>query len=527
MRLGVLAAIILVGLSGCSAPDEATAATLTGWTATYDLEYVIEDREGPTVFEGWLALDFGGPRIIADRDLTLRQAYQLTVTGETWPQTDPTSRQDMAKRIHHIDAGLHVVRTDLVCVPEAYCFGERTVDWGSQGAPAPFGVFWPDALRYQVDGRWTDVVLQEDGSRRHLPEHSLLPLAWDQEPNLWFERSSQAFPSAFGWVNLKDPAQAYSVTTTMTATLREFERGNELAPADAWPLREWAQATNREFILMGGETDEAFNMGVTYLESWEGLFNSSADAQKARASQCAQGAMFMWGGGARAPVAGLWDFDDLYIFATGYSTHASTMWSTEYSDGSTLDLVLGAPGYRDTEFKGAYGTTFQCPLRASGAAMTANDALRTSWAYELAGDPCDLEAKPGFFVQTGRPGVTLSGSRFTSFLWITDEENRPWGKRFPVGRIAYNAEDGLLDSFAATGEDLERLETGRLGDRPWPREPWAPVREGGFRCVPPEYEEGPLTWLANARPTTAPWPQPRSTSPSPASPLHGSWQLRP
>lgn len=517
-----LLAAALLTLGGCLDAQSAARPESVpfGFIATYDLHWEMENGTEPIVLDGWMSAQFGPNRTVADRDFTLHPAYVLTLEGESWDPENPWTRYPEPTRVHYLDGDLRVVRSDWDC--GQFCMGNYNVDWKTQGAPAPYGLFWGTMVRYQVDGSWVTVQLQPNNGRWYLPEGTLLPLGRDQIADFWIVPSDGPAPKEFGWTLPNDPKNPYDRETTAHGKLRNMEWREPLAPIAPWPLRPWAHEDSRSYQFLPGEDDEAFRMGITFRDGYGQLLNNSAPARQADLASCAASTLTMWGGGSRVTLLGL-SSDQVQFYWAAHTPNGTSRWDIEYSRSTDatheLDVLLGNPGYSSVDPGGSSSHTNSCHARNAGASLTANEMLRTAWTMGFrTGVPCAVLSSPFVLQETGRPGYVHSGSSLTAWLVTLEEENSPWSASLPRGWVTFNAEDGLPSLVFVSKEDVQDLDRAALVPREIPREEWRPIRSTGFRCVTPDYEEGPLAWPSSGPLPTGPWPLLPPTSPVPAWP---------
>ena len=443
-----------------------------------------------------MRLSLDGPVRIADRDLELRPAYVLEARFAFWEPGSPPQEPGHSSAVrHYLDGDLLVARVDcdwrLSAVASYLCEQLAQVSWQAQGAPAPFGFGWPEPVRYQVDGEWVEWATRV-AAGREMPAGALLPKSANQAANLQFKDGPNGLPASF--------VQSFrdgNWQMTLSGTLRDVEWGTALDPIAPWPMAVRPEFGARTPRFIPGEGDEAFGMGITYLDAYEQLLALSPEAARAAEQACVvQGGAF-YGGGSRWTVEPvgliLGDGDNVAFHARFANGTTSSGFEIRYQRdrGLLLTAIRQGSSYWLEDYGGTPDGT--CPLRSATSILGANEALRAGWTLGLAaGIPCNIHTTPAPYWKTGSHHVERSGQLF--FMVLTRPiSNDGWDQDLSegVGLLWIDAEDGRLRGLSGLPEDLRALDSGTLQHRPLPVEQRNAVGDGGAHCVPPDYAEFP------------------------------------
>lgn len=497
MRWLVLAAMLGAGLAGCLGHLQSGADPPKAFVAEYDLESVREDK----VWLGRLRLELKPPVTIADEDGTLRSAYVLESRQIHWLEGEaPKPVTEGSPAMHYLDSRMLLARTDSPCPDHYICAGRVMVDWSVQGAPAPFGVAWRPEMRIHVEGKWKDVDVQgHDGLR--LPAGTTLPFGMDLSAELAVQMGPDGVAESFVEEGLDDPASPYDRHWTRTATRSTLTLGEDLPAIEPWPMRDWGRVGAPSYKFLPGEQEEAFGMGITFRQAYDELLNRSESANSKFTEACGVGGFVYWGGGGRSAAIPLGGSDEVALDLFLYGPSDASAWEIRYGAGQgPIALMLGHDGYDTPEPNGHYGGSYLCQPRF-GATLTPQVALQSIWAMDLAsGVPCGLHFGPLSHLEAGSPAVVLGGLEMGSWLFLPGaEENQPWGYDWAYAYVSMNAASGGWASWLVMPEDLIRLDSATIGQRAPPSEPRDLLGQPGYRCVPPQYKEGPLAFATSLR----------------------------
>lgn len=347
-------------------------------------------------------------------------------------------------------------------------------------------------MRYRVDAQWVDVTLE--GNPKHLPYGALLPQAAEQDAQFSFVPGPHGLPRSFH----REPVFAEA---DFEGTIRSVTWGEVLPKIEPWPMPGREDLGRSDDRFLAGESDEAFGMGLTFLEGYEGLLSKSEEANALAQAACALHTNTYYGAGARwtVPALGLllgegdWIAFQLRI----YSDSGFRNFEVEYKqDGGlvagTVTEATGEDLFGGVEDVSSGTTALRCPLRSTRPILGATDALHAAWTLGLDGVPCSIRTRPIVFREAGAVRPIPAGET-VEFPISPPITNIGWDHAIgwdPVktGQVAYDVEDGRLAWIAPWNpEDLRAVDVS-VGPvqsvRATSRSPSSQWTTGGLNCMP-------------------------------------------